>query len=862
MFLVNLQMPSPKIYLIDVSGLCYRAYYAIGGLSTSYGQPTGAVFGFTNILNKILKDKPEYAACCFDVSRDTFRQRKYSDYKIQRPTMPDELAVQMSLVKDIVSCYNISIYEKKGYEADDLIASLARKADKKGIEVIIVSSDKDILQLVSENIKVLDPKKDKTGIIYDQKQVEIRFGLAPSRIVDMISLMGDSSDNIPGAKGIGEKTAVSLLKEFGSVANLTKNVSKIKSERMKQIIKDNIDSINLSYDLALLKDDLDVDFDLEKLKLRNPDYDRMFSLFKRLEFNSFIKNLPTESRELKEAENFKASSFKSNKQKEEAFDLLKDKKEFIFVLSQEQKPKVFFELEGLIYSVDIDDPYLIKIIENPSIKKISHNLKDTKISLSKEGIELRGLGFDTMLAAYLLNPAASSFSLEDLAMGYLDQRPATEGLNPQACLDAILKLIPILKQKLKTNSLDKLLYDLELPLIDVLVSMHLNGVAIDSDALNSMSKTLEKRLIDLRAGIYSVNNNEEFNLNSPKQLAVVLFEKLNLPVIKKTKTGPSTDEEVLRRLSSVHELPLLILEFRQLMKLKSTYIDALPSLIDKKTGRIHATFDQAGTETGRLSSNNPNLQNIPIKSDIASLIRKAFIAKSGNRLISADYSQIELRVLAHFSGDEALSSAFKEGLDVHRHTASLIFQVEEDKVTDGMRETAKRINFGIVYGMSSFGLAKDLAISQQEAKGFIDAYFLRYPKVKTYIDAQIRLAKKNGFVTTILGRRRYLPEIDNKNNAIRSFAERQAVNSPIQGSAADIIKLAMINIYETLKERSLKTMMIMQIHDELVFEAANDEIKEAIDLIRDKMENVLKLNVALRVNIKQGQNWLEAETVS
>jgi len=465
-----------------------------------------------------------------------------------------------------------------------------------------------------------------------------------------------------------------------------------------------------------------------------------------------------------------------------------------------------------------------------------------------------------MLAAYLLEPSLASFDLVELAYKYLERRYQPGRINPEQALDVIIRISPALREKIEAHSLNNLLYELEIPLIAVLMDMQASGVKIDVQALAILSRELQIRLTRLVKEIYTLNSEQEFNLNSPKQLANVLFERLKLPVVKKTKTGFSTDEEVLRKLSKKHSLPLLLLEYRQLTKLKSTYIDSLPLLIDPRTKRIHAVFDQAGTETGRLSSNNPNLQNIPARGEIARNIRKAFIAEENNLLISADYSQIELRVLAHFSNDEALISAFKEDRDIHKFTASLIFGVEESLVTDEMRETAKRINFGIVYGMGSFGLAKDLEIPVDKAQEFIDNYFLRYPKVNKFIEGQIALAKGTGFVKTILGRRRYLPEINNKNNSLRSFAERQAVNSPIQGSAADLIKLAMVNIHQALAGMKLKTKMIMQIHDELVFEVPEAELDAVCGLVRDKMEHVYKLAVPVKVNMKKGKNWQEMVT--
>lgn len=855
-------MSNPKFYLIDGSGLCYRAFYALPHFSTSQGQPTGAVLGFTNILNKILRDKPDYIACCFDVSRETFRQKKYKEYKSHRAAMPDELKQQMALIKEVVSSYNIAIAELEGYEADDLLASLAKKAREKSFEVFIVSSDKDILQLVDEKIKVFDPKKAQEGLLYDRDQLRRIYDLEPHQLLDFFSLTGDASDNIPGVKGVGEKTALSLLKEFGSVENMIKNAARIKSEGLREAIQNNIEAIRLNYDLLKLRDELNIAFDLDKLSHKEPDYDRLWTLFKQLEFNSLLKKLPAHLE--KEVKNKIISSPLEDNitLKEKVLRSVGLENKFYFFLAEDTTPRIYLSSGGDFYSLAISDAYLQTVLEEPTIKKISHNLKETKLSLLKNSINLQGLYFDTMLAAYLVDSSLPEYGLPELAFRYLEEKYPAHTPGPEESLGMLIRLEPILEEKLKEHSQNKLFYELEMPLVEVMASMTLAGVKIDIKALADLSKDLERRLIDLRSRIYILNSGGEFNLNSPKQLQDVLFGRLKLPVIKRTKTGPSTDEEVLRKLSREHKLPLLILEYRQLTKLKNTYVDSLPALINSKTNRIHATFDQAGTETGRISSNNPNLQNIPARGDIAGLIRRSFIAEKGNSLICADYSQIELRVLAHFSEDEALRTAFKNGLDIHRHTASLIFQVDEDALSQEMRDTAKRINFGIVYGMSSFGLAKDLEITQVEAQNFIDSYFLRYPGVKDFIEKQIKQVRISGYVQTLLGRRRYLPGIGSKNNALMSFAERQAVNSPIQGSAADLIKLAMIDVCRALKEKKLRSKLIMQIHDELVFEVINDEAPAMINLLRDKMENVYPLAVPIKVNIKKGINWLEMEPVS
>ena len=811
------------MYLIDATAFCYRAFYALPGLVTSSGQPTNAIYGFINILNKILKEKkPQYLAVCFDVSRKTFRLEKFADYKIQRPPMPEGLSNQIPLIKQVVSAYGLSIFEKEGFEADDILATLAKSAKALGLTVTIISSDKDILQLVDDKTSVFSPYKG-AGMLYDVEKVRERFGVAPSQVTDIIALMGDDLDNIPGVKGIGEKTASSLIAQFGSVKKLLSEPEKIKQERLRNLILENKEVIKLSRELAVLDENVDVEFSTDKVKIGTPDTKELYRIFKSLEFRKLLKELPQEE----------------SVEPDVPVELGKD--EFI-LLSQKAKD------------------YKKALLKDPKVKKIGHDLKKIKVSLGEEGIDIEGLYFDTMIAAYLLNPSRANYSLEDAAFDYLNETilDAQEG---EKAARIIAQLKPRLEKELIEKDLFKLFRELEMPLVEVLSEMELYGIKIDTVLLKKLSLDIDGRLVKLIENVYDLSGTQ-FNINSPKQLREILFEKLKLPVIKKTKTGASTDEEVLHKLASRHKLPALLLEYRQLTKLKNTYIDALPQLIDKRTGRIHTSFNQTGTETGRLSSSNPNLQNIPVKTDIGRNIRKAIIAEGKNYyLISCDYSQVELRILAYLSKDEKLTAAFKENKDIHKATAASIYGVEEHEVDESMREVAKRVNFGIIYGQTSYGLSRDLNISPSQAQDFIDAYFVKYPQVQSYISSQISKAEELGFVTTVLGRRRYLPEINNKNLNIRQFAQRQAVNTPIQGSAADMIKLAMISIQNEIKARNLKSRMIMQIHDELVFEAHKDELKELTDFVKIKMENVFKFDVPIKVDIKQGRNWLEMEPV-
>ncbi len=845
-------MNAKRLYLIDATAFCYRAFYALSGLATSFGQPTNAIYGFINMLNKILKEKkPSYLAACFDVSRDTFRLKKFAEYKINRPAMPEGLSSQLPLIKEIVKAYGISIFEKEGFEADDVIASLTKKAKENGFAVTIVTSDKDILQLVDEDTDVFSPYKDE-GTTYDTQKVFARFGLKPAQIPDVIALMGDDVDNIPGLPGIGEKTAVELIKNFGSVEKLLDNVDKLKAEKTRDTVRLNSDKIKLNKELAVLSEDLRLDFEPDKLKIGQVNQRELFRLFKYLEFKKFIGELTVPEADSQSQPESRVSD-RDLKERLGPGDEL-------FLYGRDSRD-MLFGIGDSILAVDKFGRNTADILGDAKVGKIGYDLKKIKVALARENIALDGLYFDVMLAAYLLNPSKPEYGLSQIAWDYLPQELGLQHIDAPKALSLILKLKPRLEQELSDKSLLGLFRDIEMPLIEVLSEMELTGIKLDTGLLKELSQKLGKRLNSLIEDIYDISGSQ-FNINSPKQLRQVLFDKLKLPVVKRTKTGPSTDEEVLRSLAESHKLPALLLEYRQLTKLKSTYVDALPALIDPETGRVHTCFNQTATETGRLSSTNPNLQNIPVKTEIGRKIRQAIIALSRDSYILAcDYSQIELRILAHISGDQNLITEFKEGKDIHRATAALIYGVKEKDVNQPMREAAKRVNFGIVYGLTSYGLARDLSLSLDEAQGFIDAYFLRYPKVKEYIQEQIQRAKVQGFVTTILGRRRYLPDIQNKNQLIRQFAERQAVNTPIQGSASDLIKLAMINIHGQIKQKKLKSRMILQIHDELVFDVPEKEWDSFAYLVKERMENVLKLDVSVIVNMKKGKNWLDMEDI-
>ncbi len=855
-------MSDARLFLIDAHALCYRSYFAIKGLATSKGQATNAVYGFVNTLRKILRDyHPDYLAVCFDVGKKTYRQEKFAEYKIQRPSMPDNLISQIPIIKDIVSAYNLAVYEKEGFEADDIIATITQRVSKKdNVEVVIVSEDKDMYQLANKKVKLFSVRQDT---ILDHDEVKKRFGIEPQQMPDYIGLAGDGVDNIPGVHGIGDVTAKNLIQEYGNLENILNHLDRVAPLKVQEKIKAQKELAQLSKELALLETNVPIEFDLQDMKVKNPDHNRLFFLFKELEFKKFSEEL---SKEVSEPEKIRAKTIdKTSDIKAIVAQILK-KGRFAFLTDKnEEGENLFSGCSNIALSFDGQEAYdiapqffqdLKAILEAKDTIQITHDSKNTMKALEILNCELKGKIFDVMLAGYLLFPSQNAYDLDTLAWNYLKKSISTEESLAKGVL-LVHELYTILFEQLKEKSLLKLFEEIEIPLAHVLFRMEQRGVNLDTQLLKQMSEDCEEKINALTKKLFQLAG-EEFNFNSPKQLSQLLFEKLKLPTIKRTKTGFSTDEGVLTKLAEQHEVPRLILEYRQLAKLKSTYIDALPKLINPKTGRVHASFNQAGTETGRLSSNHPNLQNIPIRTDLGRRIRQAFIPSQKDYLIiAADYSQIELRILAHLSQDENLTEAFKQDQDIHRFTAALIFDVKEEDVLPEMRDTAKRVNFGIIYGMSAFGLAKDLGIPQEAAAEFIDKYFLRYPKVKKFMEDQILLCQEKGYVVTLLNRRRYIPEINSANISIRQFAERQAINTPVQGSAADLMKLAMIQIQRELEKQKLKSSMIITVHDELVFDVPQKEKDKMADLIRQQMEGALKLSVPIKVSVKVGRNWLE-----
>lgn len=866
-----------KILLIDGNAFCYRAFYAIRSLSTSSGEPTNAIYGFMSMLNKIIaKEAPQYLAVAFDLKGPTFRHQRFADYKAHRKPMPDDLIVQIPIIKEVLKAYNFAIFEQEGYEGDDIIATLAKCLNSSNLEILLVTPDKDMLQLVNDNIKILNPRKDNGPL--GKSWVKERFGVTADKIVEIMALAGDAADNIPGVPGIGEATAIELIKKYGSLEEVLINVDKIKHKSKANKLREFSEQAKMSKELATLDADIPQlkrkkqSELLTDLKIVDPDREKLFKLFKKLEFKALMSSMAPE---------------KGNNSKTQIICGKDNMKQLREQIGHKKAVAVYFSLSGteamrskvlafalnanekesfLFKEEDLSLPAVKQILEDKNIKKIGHNLKYIKVLLSKYAIKLNGISFDVMLAAYLLNPENAKYPLSDITLEHLNyklEEPVSLEKDAECAhfccshAQALLPLSRILKKQLTAKDLFDLFEQIEMPLVEVLSEIEQEGITIDRNYLLHLADDFTKRLNRLTRDIYTLAD-ETFNINSPKQLSVILFEKLGLPKIKRTKTGISTDTEVLNRLAQLHPIASELLEFREISKLKSTYVDGLLKLAHLPTEKLHTTFNQAATATGRLSSSRPNLQNIPIKTPLGKKIRQAFIAeKKTEVLLSADYSQIELRILAHLSADKSLIQAFKDGLDVHAHTASLIFGVDIDEISRQMRNTAKVVNFGIIYGMSAFGLAKDLGIEQAKAHEFIQSYFTRYPGVKKFIDDQIEHAKVSGFVVTLMKRRRYIPQIKSTNESVRQFAQRIAINAPVQGSASDLIKTAMIRIHQAFKTENISARMLLQVHDELVFAAEEKDLEKAKSLIKDKMENVLKLKVPIEVSIKVGKNWLE-----
>jgi DNA polymerase I len=886
----------PKLFLIDGSSYIYRAFYAIGHLSNSKGLPTNAIYGFTQMLLKVLKEhQPEYLAVIFDSKAPTFRSEVYKEYKANRPAMPDGMTPQIPYIKKIIEGYRIALLEMDGYEADDLIGTVAKRLESEA-DVVIITGDKDILQLVNDRVQVYDPMKEKR---LGAEEVIQRFGVSPEQVVEVMGLAGDAIDNIPGVPGIGEKTAIQLIKTYGSIENLLAHVEEIPRQKLKENLKTHGDLARLSRKLAIIHTDVPVHYELKDFFLSSPDRKRLKELFKELEFNKLLKELSEEKTSLSAGKDYRLIT-----EQNELLVLLEDLRKattpFSIDLETTSPYPIWADLVGISLSCAPHQAFYIPlghrhqeatqqlplpwvldqlkpVLEDRGMKKVGQDIKYIWIVLRRYGIELQGIDGDTMIASYLLNPTKHNHNLSEIAQEYLD-RSVTEhgelvGTGQKAVTfdhvelesardysgehaDVTLQLSCLLFPRLEEEGFKALFEQVEMPLVIVLSKMEMHGVKIDLNLLQAYSREIETQLQQKMEQIYRLAG-EEFNINSSQQLGKILFDKLKLPMVKKTKTGYSTDVDVLTKLSLQHDLPLEILGYRNLSKLKSTYVDALPKLVHPKTGRVHTSYNQTVTATGRLSSSDPNLQNIPARAEEGNRIRRAFIPEKGSSIVSADYSQIELRILAHLSQDETLIKAFQNDEDIHARTASEVFEVPMEKVTSRMRREAKVINFGIIYGMSAYGLSQQLGTEPRIARAYIDEYFKKYSGVQTYIEKSLDEAKKNGYVATLLHRRRYLPDIHSPTVVIRQATERMAVNTPLQGTAADIIKVAMIHIQNQIEKLGLTTKMIMQVHDELVFEVPGEELQKVIPMIQNEMETVMELSAPLKVSIRKGKNWAE-----
>ncbi|MEG6617033.1 DNA polymerase I [Peptococcaceae bacterium 1198_IL3148] len=879
-------MSQDKLLVVDGNSLAYRAFHALPLLTTSKGLITNAAYGFTTMLMKVLEEQqPDFAAVAFDKGRVTFRNEQFADYKANRKAMPDELRPQFPIIKDILNAMGIPIFELEGYEGDDIIGTIATQAEAKGLQTFIVTGDRDAFQLVSPRTKVLINRKGITEIdVYDEGKVWERYGVYPNQFIDFRALTGDSSDNIPGVPGIGEKTAAKLLQKYTTLDDILANTEEL-PKKQKEKFQQYRDQALLSRKLATIELNAPIDIDWVACKYTGPDYQKLLELFTELEFKQLVKSIIAgnqpggkANRAQHEGESQPAvTTYKVNYQKvtkpdhlTELLQTVRNASRISLALKGTKETGVdaaAIATDDQVFHLPIEGKpehlqVLKEICQHEQISIYCHDGKHNLWLLHRHDIGIEKLGFDTMVASYLLNPASPNLDLTDIAMEKLGVVLPTEGeVALPASADAIHKLVPKLHQKLQDLQEERLFYEVELPLVKILANMEIIGVAVDKHILTEMSAELGQSIDTLTSEIYQLAG-EEFNINSPKQLGKILFEKLKLPVIKKTKTGYSTDASVLEELAEKHDIVDKILQHRQLAKLKSTYADGLANLISAQTGRIHTTLHQTVTATGRLSSAEPNLQNIPIRLELGRRIRKVFVPRhQHNVILTADYSQIELRVLAHIAGDAGFLEAFNTGQDIHTRTAAEVFGVPANEVTKEMRSRAKAVNFGIVYGISDFGLARDIKVSRAEAKRYIENFFARCPGVKDYIDRTVAEAKEKGYVTTLLNRRRYLPDLFSPNRMARSFGERTAMNTPIQGSAADIIKLAMVRTQQELVKRKLKAQMMLQVHDELIFDVPEKEVPELIELVRDCMGNAIALDVPLVVDVKVGPNWHEVKPV-
>jgi len=900
-----------SVYLVDGSAMFYRAYFAFirNPLINSKGENTSASFGFVNSLLSILKnEKPDYIAIAWDTPHPTFRHERYDEYKSTRAKMPEELVEQLPRIRQAAEVLNIAHYEMIGFEADDIIGTMAVMAAEKGHKVWCVTGDKDFFQLVNENISIYNPMgSSKSPAKMGPEEVKKKFGVYPNRVIDKLALMGDSSDNVPGIPGVGPKTADALLEQFENLENVLENHDQIKAKGARKKVSENIDKAKLSKELVTIKTDVPIEINFDDLEVKPLDYEKAKEFFLELEFTRLLKEIMPST----DAKMEQVKEKRSTKAFYHTVTTIKDLKVLLEKFSASQE--VAFdtetnsldarnaELVGVSLCNKVGDAYYIPLghddkddnlpfeeaikelkifLENSKIQKIAQNAKYDIEVLHRYNIDVNPIGFDTMLASYVIDPSSRQHSLDFLAMKHFDYKmqPITDliGSGKKQKSFAIVPVkkatfyaaedadytyrlrgiqAPFINQQEQQN----LYYNIELPLIKVLAMMEEEGIKVDSDYLKKLSKQSEKKLTKLVSEIYEIAGGE-FNINSTQQLSHILFDKIGLPTKGKTKkkTGYSTDVKVLEELALIHPLPKILLDYRQTNKLKNTYIDTLPELIDKNTGRVHTSFNQTIAATGRLSSTDPNLQNIPVRTEEGRKIRKAFVSRDKDyQLLVADYSQIELRILAHISEDPGLLKAFKKGEDIHARTAAEVYGVDITKITQEQRRAAKTANFAVIYGVSAFGLAQQTELDLQGSKQFIDTYFERYPGIKEYMDKTKKSANLKGYVTTIFDRRRYLPDLKSKNFNVRMFAERVAINTPIQGTAADMIKIAMIKIHQELLDK--KSKMLLQVHDELVFDVHKNETEDIQRIVKEGMEKAIKLKVPIVVDMGIGENWLEAK---
>lgn len=890
-------MEPKKLFLIDGSSILYRSFYAIQRLSTSKGFPTNAIYGFLNTLRKILEqEKPSHLGIVFDTGKPTLRHKAFEAYKAQRKPMPDDLQIQIPVLKKVIQALRIPLFEYENYEADDVLASLARMASERGIQTIIVTTDKDLFQLVDDKIIIYNPAKE---VYLDKEKVKEFFGVEPNQVVDVLSLWGDPTDNVPGVPGIGEKTSKNLIQHFGSLDNLLANLEKVEPPRIKEAIRQNLENIKLSRQLVTVEKNLPLDFNLEAFAVAEPDRSEVIRLFQELEFTSllqdFVKKIEVskEYRAILDIQELKNLIQKIEKAGLVSIDTETDstspvRARLIGISLAFEPGKAYYLPLGHDYlgaPRQIPKEEALKllrpILTNPEVKKIGQNIKYDYIVFKREGIDLQGIDLDTMVLSYLLEPNWGKHNLDKIALHYLQETTIAyeevagkgkaakplkavpiEKVTPYSCQDAdfALRLSQILWPQVEQVGLARLYREIEQPLIEVLAEMEIWGVKVDREVLKRLSRELEQELFRLEKKIYEASG-VEFNINSPQQLADILFRKIQLTPGKKTRVTKrfSTSIEVLQELAPLHPLAQYALEYRLMAKLKSTYADALQELINPETGRIHTSYNQTVTATGRLSSSEPNLQNIPARGEMGQRFRQAFIPEENHWLLAADYSQIELRILAHLSEDSALMETFLADRDIHAETARRVFGEASSLFPEEMRRKAKIINFSIIYGTSAFSLAKELGTSTHEAQSFMDRYFSQHPRVAEFLEKTVAEAAERGYTTTLFGRIRQVPELKQKDKATQQAGRRIALNAPIQGSAADIMKKAMIDIYREIKSRCLKTKMILQVHDELVFEVPEEERAEIEALVKEKMENVYPLRVPLKVHLGWGRTWADAK---